>query len=360
VVNSYAVGKNNTIVNNGISHDFVANHTRTEIPKVAVREEARGSGRVIAPDRLGRAGTDLVVYRPTAPPAHAEAALRERQERLHPSPSSSVTRAAASSGISAARPNSATSAATFNRAETARPQVSSRVETPVFARPQPIRPELSQSIAPRVSQNSSIAPHSVSAGNFSAAPHRPEQFAANSEISRPQQPNNMTQFNPGQFNRPQVSQSQASPVIRPEARAVNPVVPRSQAPSISQSAASPNVARPTPRFTPPQELAQPQQARPSVPYPSSNPWSGAVPPGSIANRSEPVPNHSVAVPIQRERIVSPVTPVPVPAPPRTEVARPNVSVPQAAAPVHTAPPPQVSRPSPQPAARSEGRNRNER
>src|SRR5262249_22182757 len=149
---NYIVGNNNTVINNGINRDYVASHTRSEIPKVSVREEPR-AGRTIPADQVHRSGNDLVVYRPTAPSARAEAAVRERQESLiRPS----VSGTSASSGIAAtpSRPNNSsaiasrseverrniTSSSGTPRSEAVRPQVA-RTETPVFARPQPIRPE---------------------------------------------------------------------------------------------------------------------------------------------------------------------------------------------------------------------------
>ena len=64
VVNNYYAGANNTIINKGIPRDHVAAVTKTEIPKVTVRETPLVGGRPVKADRVEREGNSLVVYRP--------------------------------------------------------------------------------------------------------------------------------------------------------------------------------------------------------------------------------------------------------------------------------------------------------
>lgn len=176
VVNNYIVGNNNTIINNGIGRDYVANHTRNEIPRVRVAE-ASAAGRPIAPDKVHRDGNELVVYRPNRPSAnlvaaHEAAVARTRNETARPADGSENGRgnlvptrpgrpepvspalgaATATKGGSAAAP----------RSETMRPQVASRGNsTPVFGTPAPIRPEPDRSaeiIRSRASQEARVRP----------------------------------------------------------------------------------------------------------------------------------------------------------------------------------------------------------
>ena len=53
VINNYIVGNNNTIINNGVGRDYVASHTRSEIPRVRVQDAPASTttGR-IAPDSM--------------------------------------------------------------------------------------------------------------------------------------------------------------------------------------------------------------------------------------------------------------------------------------------------------------------
>lgn len=81
VVNNYIVGNNNTIINEGISRDHISRASRTEIQKVNIRDVAPDQTRRIAPDRVVKDGNDLVVYRPTPPPADQAKAIETRHSR---------------------------------------------------------------------------------------------------------------------------------------------------------------------------------------------------------------------------------------------------------------------------------------
>lgn len=160
VINNYIVGNNNTIINNGVGRDYVASHTRSEIPRVRVADAPASTGRV-APDRLVRQGTENVVYRPQRPApslvaAHEAAVERTRSEVARPSSADVTRRNMIASRPTAPAPVSpdtrgaelrATSprggSTPVTRTETARPQIarSSDIPTPVFGRPAPVRPE---------------------------------------------------------------------------------------------------------------------------------------------------------------------------------------------------------------------------
>src|SRR5690606_29619986 len=77
VVNNYVVGNNNTIINQGIDREVVERQVRREIPKVGIRDLPSQPGRLVQPERLAKAGDNLVVYRPK-PPTPTLAATSER------------------------------------------------------------------------------------------------------------------------------------------------------------------------------------------------------------------------------------------------------------------------------------------
>ncbi len=64
VVNNYIHRDKNTVVNEGLGRELVAGATRSEIRKVAIRDLPAAGGTLIKPDRLEKAGNDLVLYRP--------------------------------------------------------------------------------------------------------------------------------------------------------------------------------------------------------------------------------------------------------------------------------------------------------
>ncbi|MBI4326022.1 MAG: hypothetical protein HY674_12255 [Chloroflexi bacterium] len=82
VVNNYINGDNNTVINEGVGRNLVAGATRSEIRKVAIRDLPASGGTLIKPDRLEKAGNDLVLYRPKPVVKFAEtsAASRSLQE----------------------------------------------------------------------------------------------------------------------------------------------------------------------------------------------------------------------------------------------------------------------------------------
>ena len=71
VINSYGAGHNNTVINQGISTDWVREHTRSEVRTVRLRNTAAGAGLAGRREQLERDGRTLTVYRPqwTAPPS---------------------------------------------------------------------------------------------------------------------------------------------------------------------------------------------------------------------------------------------------------------------------------------------------
>ena len=68
VINNFAVGANNRVINHGIGRETIAAAAHTPIREVAVRELPRaGAGnQFVAPDRVNRVGNSAVVFRPGA------------------------------------------------------------------------------------------------------------------------------------------------------------------------------------------------------------------------------------------------------------------------------------------------------
>jgi hypothetical protein len=197
VVNNYIVGNNNTIINNGVGRDYVATHTRSEIPRVRVQDAAAATttGRV-QPDRLVRNGAETVVYRPQRPAptlvqAHEAAVSRTRSETARAlgnsapntggemrrnmitsrsdataRPDSAVSPSSGSSAIRPTSPRAATGGTVPTRStETARTRLASRgdaeVTAPVFGTPAPIRPEPDRSaeiLRARTAQENRVRP----------------------------------------------------------------------------------------------------------------------------------------------------------------------------------------------------------
>jgi hypothetical protein len=161
VINNYIVGNNNTIINNGVGRDYVASHTRSEIPRVRVQDTPSASNGRIAPDRLVRQGTENVVYRPQRPTpnlvaAHEAAVARTRTEIARPAASDGLSTrrnminsrttepTVADTRVGDQRPSSPrASSSGVSRTETARPQLArgTDIPAPVFGRPAPVRPE---------------------------------------------------------------------------------------------------------------------------------------------------------------------------------------------------------------------------
>jgi len=63
VINNIVVGKNNTIINNGVGYERIASASRSEIRKVAIKDLPPTSEKVLKADRVERSGSSLVVYR---------------------------------------------------------------------------------------------------------------------------------------------------------------------------------------------------------------------------------------------------------------------------------------------------------
>ena len=74
VINNYITGDNNTIINNGVGRDYVANVTKQAIPTVMVRDLPANSAANARPDRIERQGEKQVVYRPVLPQTPSGAA----------------------------------------------------------------------------------------------------------------------------------------------------------------------------------------------------------------------------------------------------------------------------------------------
>ena len=142
IINNYIVGNNNTIINRGVDRDVIARHARQEIPKVGIRDLPSEPGRLVQPDRLRKQGSELVVFRPTPPPASLAAraanAQTGRQEVTRGRPDSSqLVRPPASATTPASRDavmGAGGRSALANRSEVARPPATAH-STPGTATP---------------------------------------------------------------------------------------------------------------------------------------------------------------------------------------------------------------------------------
>lgn len=66
VINNYAVGAGNRVINHGIGRETIAAASHAPVREVAVRELPRGGGQATRPDRVSKIGNSEVVYRPDA------------------------------------------------------------------------------------------------------------------------------------------------------------------------------------------------------------------------------------------------------------------------------------------------------
>jgi hypothetical protein len=102
VVNNYAAGANNRVVNHGVGRQTIAAASHTPIREVAVRELPRGGGQNVSmPDRVSRVGNSEVVFRPgaqiSAVPRTATASASFRSGANQPARQTVATRSTTSS-----------------------------------------------------------------------------------------------------------------------------------------------------------------------------------------------------------------------------------------------------------------------
>ncbi len=67
VINNYVVGRNNTVINNGVGHDTIARQVGTGLREVTVRERPQDRVDRVRPEQLRKEGPKLVVDRPALP-----------------------------------------------------------------------------------------------------------------------------------------------------------------------------------------------------------------------------------------------------------------------------------------------------
>jgi hypothetical protein len=73
VINNYIKGDNNIIINEGIGRDRIVRETRTEVPRIIVRDAEPGQARMGRVERLVNENNKLVLYRPAPLPVSADA-----------------------------------------------------------------------------------------------------------------------------------------------------------------------------------------------------------------------------------------------------------------------------------------------
>jgi hypothetical protein len=385
VVNNYIVGNNNTIINNGISRDFVRNQAGSELPRVRVAEASPAVGRAVQPDRPVRVGAETVVYRPQRPAptlvrAHEEAVARSRSEVARPAGGSpSVAGAIPSRGerpqtVSPASPTAGPASrrelgesnprgtASIARGETARPQIAARNQGPVFGTPAPVRPEPDRSaeilrsrsrttqeavVRPNVSPSSSLDRGAVSSRpggeTITVRPATP-----GSSIAPRLRPNSETASPSGRASgRPGITPlpAQQTPMVGAETA-------RPTGPARQPVASSPGFSRPRTEPARSPDLAQPQtqvarpgtitQTTPSVSRPAPTAVQPVTPTVRSAPRAQPQGNVSISPqPIQRSAPSSqaPMSTRPSVAPRPESFSRPSGAI-------RSSPAPNVVRPQP--------------
>jgi hypothetical protein len=353
VVNNYIVGNNNTIINNGIGRDYVASHTRNEIPRVRVAEAAASKGR-IAPDRLVRQGAETVVFRPQRPApklveAHeaAVARTRARAEVARPDASGSDplemrrnmigsrpnterpstdlrARSETGRGSGGTRPGTGSGSGTLTRPETARPQLSRNddIPTPVFGTPAPVGPEPDRSaeiLRARTAQESRVRSGATvrSGGSGEGTPSviRPNTTTRVPTFTRPQGGSTMGTLPQGssRSGAPEVSTSPRSetgrgsiapstptrgaqtPVVRPGTSRPTTTTPSGRSVPANRPATSPGVTRPTQ-----------EQGRPTTTLPSGRTLNNA--PAASPSFSRPAQTAQTPSVGARSQLVRPAAP----------------------------------------------------
>lgn len=259
VVNNYIVGNNNTIINNGIARDRIVSHTRQEVPRVRVQEAAITPTATVKPDRLHRNGSELVVYRPKAPPSPVTAStadrptVRQESRRFPGTVANAAPRAAAVSPSSSAAPTSSRQEGTRRetasvpareRSEAFRPAIASRTQPLPFGKPEPVRPEPEPVFTPSV-RSSRAVQEARTRPTFPTTVSRSEQLARQgstgssrfgaSSAAAPLQPQS------GRFGNP----------VTPSTRPATPSVPSTVAPNSNSRFGARAVTPPASRATVP-------------------------------------------------------------------------------------------------------------
>jgi hypothetical protein len=322
VVNNYINGNNNTIINQGIGRDKIAQYAKAEVPKATVRD-VPFQGRGTRPEQLVQSGSSMLVSRPQFQKAElAKASARPEF----------VSRAAArgAGGTPTAR-LAAPGAAGVERTE--RPGGVIRSPSPSASRMTP-KPTPSTVGAAR----SSVTPGSPSRGPSvqqttpKATPSAPSRSPSTAPAGR-----SRSAVTPSVPEAPAVSRSS---VARP-ATPANPgstLAPRSSPAPSTVARPQPSVS--APRSSAPSSFTMPARPQSSSPQTFARSEPGRVFPGgsqpSVARPSTPAPQFS-------RPSFAPTAPSVAPAP-RSTYSAPVFSRPSSSAPSFSAP--SVSRPAP--------------
>jgi len=242
VVNNYAVGANNRVINHGVGRETIAAASRTPIREVAVRELPRG-GNATMPDRVSRVGNSEVVFRPgtqiSAVPRTVTTAFRAGANQ----PSRQTVAARTATSTATARSVAPSTSALAQRAQPMRDNAGSfaaRSQSSLGANsaPQRAMPNYSQSY---VNRGGVIQPNrSVNAAPAFRANPAPQAQART--YSRPSAPAASMQRSYGsvqRFNAPSVGGG----VSAPAGRSVAPSMGRGVSPSVGRSFSGGGVSR---------------------------------------------------------------------------------------------------------------------
>lgn len=326
VINHYIHGPNNQVINVGVDRRTMAAATRSEIPKVAIRDLTPAAGKLTKPDRLERDGSRLVVYRPrplNSLPSKAASQISYNRQELAPR--------TAVAGGSAAAPQTGSAAAFIPKnVESRRPAAAA-----IPAANSQFSPAPGRSVTGSTADKSrAVQPQAPYLGRYPTQP----------AVSRPPGSLYQTRTDAGSLPLPS-ARPQAGANIRQEA--VKPVPTGSQfGPRITspqtESAVSVrpsfyNPANPPVQLAParPTPLPYPNPAAVQPPPQASYPRQTVIPPAAAPQQNYRAPANSSWPAAEPQR--------PVYSPPPAIVQRPVYAPPSQ--PQYAPPPPRSYQPS---------------
>ena len=280
VINNYTYN-DNRIINRGIGRDRVPGMARTEPRRVAIRDLPENPGQRIRPDRLHRAGSETVVYRPNPLSGqHSMQSLEPRPARsIQSRTPGQVSSSPAGRGTSE-RPESPTVRSRPGQSSVAdtRPSASPSRETP-SAPSTTGRAAPSRSWSPVTSSGRTVTPSTAAPASESPAARRePVRSTIRSTVTpqrvAPSRPAASSQpAAPSVSARPSLQQPSSAgnlfqrPAAQPQAAAPSAVAPRRE-PARVESRPATRAPSATLRNSPVQgpSFSLPQQSRPSASY----------------------------------------------------------------------------------------------
>jgi hypothetical protein len=294
IVNDYAVGKDDTVINRGLSPAYVSSHAGAEIRPIAIPDDPRGATRSIRPDRIHRQGSEAIIYRPAPPTpavvtAHERASERFAQTHRPSAPASPRPSALPPGGSGHAEITRTPRVEERSSPGAFRGTTIARTELPRerFGTPPPVRPEPQVRVTTPVRSSTEVRRPSANTGIASGVPGRTPEIRT--RIPEARTPETRTPSGAGSFP-PYRGPALATPSPA-QGRTVTPSGPlttgRSQIiPETTRPSAPPVTARP--QITP--QVPQPSRSIPSTPpqrpiIPAPSTPSPSAPPRTIPGNS---------------------------------------------------------------------------